>query len=174
MKKYLEETVISKPDFCVPATLEMVLKHHNIMHLTQDDIAAQLQIVPAEDDVAHEMWGTQIGKNTINDFFISNGLALREKYIPISHFMDEFFLADEIAYLLHNEVSIICGYNYSWLYGSHGDTFRHVSIIVGISMDNREVELLDPGPKNAGYNTVRIDTLFDAIKAGHDGLWCIS
>ena len=71
MKKYLEETVISKPNFCVPATLEMVLKHHNIMYLTQDDIAAQLQIVPAEDDVAHEMWGAQIGKNTINDFFVS-------------------------------------------------------------------------------------------------------
>lgn len=174
MKKYLEETVISKPNFCVPATLEMVLKHHNIMYLTQDDIAAQLQIVPAEDDVAPEMWGAQIEKNTINDFFISNGIALREKYIPISHFMDEFFLADEIAELLHKKVSIICGYNYSWLYGDHKDTYRHVSIIVGISLDNRNVELLDPGPKNAGYNTVRIDTLFDAIKAGHDGLWCIS
>ena len=172
--KYLEKVVISKPNYCVPATLEMVLKHNNIMSITQDDIAVQLQIIPAEENVVPEMWGAQIKDNTINDFFVSNGIALREKYIPISHFMDEFFLADKISELLLKNVSIICGYNYSWLYGNHKDSYRHVSIIVGISLDNKTVELLDPGPKNAGYNTVRIDTLFDAIKAGHDGLWCIS
>ena len=174
MEKYIEETVISKPNYCVPATLEMVLKHHGVFSLTQDDIASQLQIIPNEEYVDPVMWGAQIRKDTINDFFFFFFIALHETYIPINHIIDEYMLAEKVISLLNENITIICGYNYSYLYGNHESTYRHVSIIVGISTDYSNVTLLDPGPKNAGYNTVRIDSLFDAIKAGKDGLWCIS
>ena len=35
MKKYVEQIVIAKPNWCVPAVLEMVLTHHGIKSLSQ-------------------------------------------------------------------------------------------------------------------------------------------
>ena len=75
--------------------------------------------------------------------------------------------------LLVNNFSIICGYNYSWLFGNHKDTFRHVSIVVGTSQKDETILILDPGPKDAGFKYVRANDLYDAIRAGKDGLWCI-
>lgn len=49
---------------------------------------------------------------------------------------------------------------------------RNRWIIVGLSEDKETIDILDPGPKNAGYKTVKSSDLFYAIKANHDGLWC--
>lgn len=68
MKKYVEQIVIAKPNWCVPAVLEMVLTHHGIKSLSQAEIAEQLDIVPAEEAIDHKKWGAQIKNNTINDF----------------------------------------------------------------------------------------------------------
>ena len=59
------------------------------------------------------------------------------------------------------------------LYGNQEDTFQHVSIITEV-MPNNELRLLDPGPRDAGYKNVNAEDLYYAIKAAHDGLWCIS
>ena len=173
MKRYTDDIVVAQPEYCVPAVLEMVLKHHGISSFTQDNIAQQLNIVPADDDVEPKFWGAQISNDTINNFFTRNGIALCEHFISIHNFMDDFFMGEEIASLLAKDMSIICGYNYSWLFGNKDDDFGHVSIIVGISNNRESVELLDPGPKNAGYKTVACVDLFSAIKARSDGLWCI-
>ena len=173
MKKYVEQIVVAEPNWCVPAALEMVLKHHGINSLTQWEIAGCLDIVPASDKVEHNKWGAKIKQNTLNDLFVRNAIPLREKYISISQFMDEFFMSQKLAELLLRNVSIICGYNYTSLFGCREDFFQHVSIVVDILPDFSGILLLDPGPKDAGYKVVKSDDLFYAIKAAKDGLWCI-
>lgn len=173
MKKYVEQIVIAKPNWCVPAVLEMVLTHHGIKSLSQAEIAEQLDIVPAEEAIDHKKWGAQIKNNTINDFFKANSIQLHENYLPINCIQDDFFLEEEIRKLLKTNISIICGFNYTWLYGNKEDTFQHVSINVDV-LQGSEILLLDPGPRDAGYKTVKIQDLFYAIKAAQDGLWCIS
>lgn len=173
MMQYTNDIIVARPNYCVPAVLEMVLNHHNISSFSQNDIAQQLNIVPADDSVDPELWGAHISDDTLNNFFAQNGIPLRERYISIHNFMDEYFMGEKIATLLVNGASIICGYNYTWLFGKKEDRFGHVSIIVSISDNFERVELLDPGPKNAGYKTVGSYDLFAAIKARNDGLWCI-
>lgn len=173
MKEYVKKTVIAKPNWCVPATLEMVLMHHGITSFPQDMIAQQLEIIPASDNIEHSAWGAKIGQNTINSFFINNHLSLRETYIPINHFFDEYLLVEQLHTILRESNSVICGYNYSWLFGNRDDTYQHVSIIVDVVSSDEEICLLDPGPKDAGYKTVRLTDLYFAIRAANDGLWCI-
>lgn len=171
--KYIDKIVVAKPNWCVPAVLEMVLRHYGISDYTQYSIAEQLNIVPASDDIVATKWGAQIGNNTLNDFFGRNGIKLREDFHSIHLYMDEVFFADEIKTLLAKGITIVCGYSYTWLFGNREDSFGHVSIIVGISGDMQSIYLLDPGPKNAGYKSVSAQDLFYAIKARNDGLWCI-
>lgn len=173
MIQYTTDVIVAQPNYCVPAVLEMVLNHYGIFSFTQFDIAQQLNIVPANDNVDPKLWGAHISDNTLNHFFTQKGIALREHFTSIHNFMDEDFMVTEIASLLSKGISIICGYNYTWLFGNKEDCFGHVSIIVGISDNGKMVDLLDPGPKNAGYKTVPSYDLFSAIKARHDGLWCI-
>lgn len=170
--KYVDQTVIAKPNWCVPAALEMVLKHYGYNKFSQSMIAEQLEIIPAKEEIDHSKWGSQIKKNTINDFFSANAIALHERFISINLFLDEYFLEDKIQVLLENNVSIICGFNYSYLYGNKEDTFQHVAIIVAVKSENK-VLLLDPGPRDAGYKIVDIGDLFASIKKAQDGLWCI-
>lgn len=173
MKKYLEQLVISEPNWCVPAVLEMVLKHHRVDTFSQYEIARQLDIVPATDEIEHQKWGAQIRGTTINDFFRANMIPLHEEFIPINRFADECCMIEKIQELLTRNVSVICGYNYTWLYGKQEDTFQHVSIITDVMPQKDQICLLDPGPKDAGYKAVRAEDLFYAIRAACDGLWCI-
>ena len=91
MKKYVEQIVIAKPNWCVPAVLEMILTHHGIKSLSQAEIAEQLDIVPAEEAIDHKKWGAQIKNNTINVFFKANSIQLHENYLPIDCIQDDFF-----------------------------------------------------------------------------------
>lgn len=40
MNNYYEQ-IVEKPNFCVPAVLQMVLKHFGVKGMTQDEIATQ-------------------------------------------------------------------------------------------------------------------------------------
>lgn len=173
MQMYVKQPVTAKPNYCVPAVLQMVLEHHGIYGFTQESIASQLVIYPDHDNIPHENWGTQISSHTLNDFFSQNGIALREEYIHIGHFMDDYFFQEALPGLLRKTVSIICGFNYTWLYSQGEDTFRHVSIITDFEPATETVTLLDPGPREPGYKSVSAYKLYQAIKAGDDGLWCV-
>ena len=174
MNNYIQKPVVAKPNYCVPAVLEMVLMHYGIQGITQDNIAAQLTIVPENKGVEHINWGAHINDNTINLFFQKNGIELIEKYIPINQIMDSYFFEEKVRDLLHQKISIICGYNYTWLFGNREDSFRHVSIIVDTCSESEKILILDPGPKDSGYKYVSTEDLYYSIKAGKDGLWCIS
>ena len=174
MRMFVSKLVTAKRDYCVPATLQMVLEHYGIGGFTQDNIADQMSIVSSDGSTEHSKWGTQIERNTLNDFFVRNHINLRERYIPINHFSDGCFLGEELSRLLKENATIVCGFNYSWLYGRRDDTFRHVSIVVDFDAERETATLLDPGPKDAGYKDVDIDRLYIAIKMANDGLWCIT
>lgn len=174
MKNYVEKCVKARPNFCVPAVLEMVLQHYGISGFSQDDIAKQLNIFDADDNVDHRMWGAQIGNDTLNIFFATNHIQLEESYIPINHIIDDLFMGEIIKNKLSQNSSIICGYTYTWLFGSCEDTYGHVSIIVEYDEISNQIVLLDPGPKESGYKKVHAEDLFRAIKEAKDGLWCIS
>lgn len=173
MKEYVSNRIIAEPNWCVPATLEMVLNHYGIKDITQYDIANQLNIITDDDTTDHKKWGTQIDDNTFNDFFVNNNISLVENYISIGQFMDDYFMVEKMEELLSEGITIICGFNYTWLYGNGEDTFQHVSIVTEILNRGNDVILLDPGPKGAGYRTVKSNDLYYAIRASYDGLWCI-
>lgn len=170
---YIENIVIAKPDYCVPAVLEMVLKHYNISNITQDDIAAQFTINQSIYESNPDLWGIIIEKNTINEFFRKNNFSLVEEFISINSYLDEYFMAEKIAQLLSEKFTVICGYNYSWLFGNRDNTFGHVSIITEITPNYDKVKIIDPGPKNPGIKWIDTYSLYCAIKAKRDGLWCI-
>ena len=174
MKIYVETPTIAKRNYCVPAVLQMVLEHYGIHDFSQELIASQLTMIPDNVEIDHMRWGAQIANDTLNVFFAHNNIKLSERYIPITHFIDEYFFEEEILNQLQKGVSLVCGFNYTWLYSNREDTYRHVSIIVDCNPATETVTLLDPGPKDAGYKKVLIDKLYQAIQAGKDGLWCIS
>lgn len=96
----------------------MILEHYGIHRFTQDFIANQLIMIPDNNDIDHANWGAQITNHTLNDFFKHNRISLHEHYIHINHFMDEYFFEEEIIKLLQKGVSIICRFNYTWLYSN--------------------------------------------------------
>lgn len=172
-QSYIKNLVIAKQNYCVPASVLMVLHHYGIYEFTQEMIADNLSITPIDDKIDHKLWGAHINKNTLNTFFEKNGIDLTETFLGINTFMDEWFMSEKIDELRSNDVSIICGYNYTHLFGNKEDTFGHVSVIISVSKDKKTIDILDPGPKNAGVKTVSSSDLFYAIKARNDGLWCI-
>lgn len=141
MNNYLFEPIIAKKNMCVPAVLQMVL-HHFGVDIDQTIISEQFNIVPDNDFNNPKVWGTHIYDDTLNEFFQKNSINLKEKYIPINHFMDSIFFVDELKEMLTKEIVIICGYNYTWLFGNKEDVFQHVSIVVDVFENKNEIILL--------------------------------
>lgn len=164
--------VVAKKEYCIPAVLEMVLNIYDIKSLNQDDIASQFTINSSQ-NTPEEEWGIVLDNNSINNFFERNDIPLVENFISINQIYDEYDFVDRVKKELLNSV-IICGYNYSYLYGNKDRNFSHVSIILDISDDCKSVYILDPGPKESGFKWVDLYDLYLAIKNRKDGLWCIS
>lgn len=167
-----KDLVIAQPFYCVPACLEMVLRHFGYTNLNQVTIARQLKI-NRDYGSDEQTWGARITSNTLNDFFSENNINLVEKFISIHRFLDEYDMTDEIVKYLELG-SIICGYNYSSLFGLDDRNYQHVSIVSSFDCINDKVRIVDPGPKNSGIKWVDAEKLFYAIKRANDGLWCIS
>lgn len=76
---------------------------------------------------------------------------MHEEFIPIGHFMDDYFMVEKIQELLKRDISVICGYNYTWLYGNQEDSFQHVSIITDVLLLEDKICLVDPDSKMLNY-----------------------
>ena len=165
--------VKSKEFYCVPASLETILVRYGINNWDQNRIAEYFSI-NTDYSSPQAIWGSIIKKDDINAFFINNSIGLREEFISVMRFVDEYFMVELIKKMLDAEISVICGYNYSSLFGDKKGDWGHVSIATNISDNFRNIELADPGPKYFGYKWVDACDLFNAIKARNDGLWCMS
>lgn len=69
MQRYTKDLVIAKQNYCVPASILMVLQHYGICDFTQDNIADSISITPINENIDHRLWGAHIEKNTLNNFF---------------------------------------------------------------------------------------------------------
>ena len=175
---------ISREHFCVPAVLQAVLRNEGY-DIEQNDIASVLGVnIPSEKAEDYQnivgikltedekMWGVVLHKNSVNDLFNYFGIKLHEDYIPISTIAEEVFF-DTIKNCLSNYNHLICGFNYSALFGNSDREFGHVALICEVDKCEN-ISILDPGPLNSGYKSVKSDDLYYAIKRISDGLWCIS
>lgn len=176
------ELIVADSYLCIPATLQTILKSEGFIPLiSQYEIADYFGVnVPLDyknenlgninrTSISKE-WGIKLKKESINNFFKFYGFPLSEKYIPINTLLDWEF-TDTIINAIKAGKHIVCGYSYNMFYSNKKGEIGHVSLITGIS-DN-DIEILNPGPDNSGFQHVDLYQLYSSIKLKDDGLWLI-
>jgi hypothetical protein len=168
---------------CFFALLEMILGDINISDFDQFSIADNFDVVFPEgyaktakkcrfSDETKQL-GAHIDDKVINSFFKSMGLPCSCAYIPYNYICELSF--DEmLSEMIKTGVYIIAVYSYGLL-NNDSETYEtgHAGLVRKI-ISSDEVELYDPGPKNNGYKTVRISSLFDAIRYRSGGIYTVS
>ena len=182
--KIEDSLIVAKPYLCVPAILETTLKYYGIFNFDQEKIASNFEIfVPPNfnsrkpyyhETIDSNKWGIVLKDYSINTFFRNNSIPLRETFISIYTIYDEFNMKDLIEEMLKIDSVMICGYNYSAVFGENDSDIGHVSIIKGLKKGYEDIILLDPGPKNPGLKSVNSYDLYNAIKRKKDGICIIS
>ncbi len=182
LEKNKYKFVKARPYLCVAAVLEMVIKAYIPMcDISQNEIAnffgvgvekgalppvSNFYIVNEDEDI-----GIHIHEDSINSLFRTFNLSLEEDYIHISKLADYEF-EDVLNELISKGNTLICGYSYGRLYNiKEKYDIGHVSIVTSVLQ--RKVQLLDPGPLDAGVKEVDIEDLYYAIRYRHDGIWKI-
>lgn len=176
------ELIVADSYLCIPATLQTILKSEGFIPLiSQYKIADYFAInVPLDYKNKNlkninrtsdsKEWGIKLKKESINSFFKFYKIPLHERYIPINTLQDWEF-SDTIINAINEKKHIVCGYSYNLLYNNKKGNIGHVSLITGIS-DN-EIEILNPGPDNSGFQRVDLYQLYNSIRLKKDGLWLI-
>ncbi len=155
--------------FCVPTCLEMIVKSMGYQ-IDGRRIASYFHIVTNGEAATDNDLGVHIINGELDRIFSDLHFPITEQYIPISQ-ISEFEFTDIIRKHLIERSHIICGYSYGLLFREPLlEDIGHVSIILSAE---KNVEILNPGPKYAGVNNVREDDLFQAIRRKHDGLWIL-
>ncbi len=175
----------AEPYLCVAASLQYVIYQSTGKYIHQYEIADYFGVCypdnhPIENVKNYSysedssLWGIQIKKNGINQFFNDFLLPLKEEYYPINTFT-EYSFETFINEKLKNKISIICGYSKSTLYKSLkiSSEIGHASIIKNIDVSKSIIEIFDIDPSNYGKQIVDSYDLFVAIHRKHDGLWLI-
>lgn len=166
--------------FCIPSVIQAILRYYKY-EISQIDIAKFFNFYMPNNDNFNDFnititknkndFGIKLTNTSINDFFKKNNFPLNEKYHSIDHFEDwEFndFIDENLTYNYH----IVCGYSYGTLFNEQRNIeIGHVSIIT--KKDNNRIEILNPGPRNYGYQWVDSYKLYSAIKRKTDGIWLI-
>lgn len=165
--------IVAKPNYCIPATVNMVLNCLGCVELTQDSIARCFD-VNTDPRTPENSWGISATELTVNRIRALLSVPLYEKYISINLLYNEYDLEQHIFKVLHQGALIICGYNYSALWGGSCSSFNHASVINAININEGHISLADPGPEGAGFKQVCSTDLYYAIKRGCGFLWCIS
>ena len=178
--EYVYKPVIAENYFCFAAVLEMILSLY-CDNIDQQKIAEYFGVaIPSDHNVRISNyvqtdnstdWGMSIKGYGLNEFFRKLKLSCEEEYIPIST-INELVFHDFIQEHILLNRHIVCGYNYNMLHqGDSKKQIGHVSIILAV--DSNHVDIYDPGPKNHGAKTVKIDELYRAIRNYQSGLWII-
>jgi len=176
------ELIVAESYLCIPATLKTILKSEGfISTISQYEIADYFGINVPLDYKTKDLininrtsnsneWGIKLNKESINSFFKFYNIPLHERYIPINTLLDWEF-SDTIINAINEKKHIVCGYSNNLLFNDKEGKIGHVSLITGIS-DN-EIEILNPGPDNSGFQRVDLYQLYNSIRLKKDGLWLI-
>lgn len=178
------ENIIAEQYLCVPTCLSVIIKAMCDTNISQYTIANYFGVnipfgetVPGVSNLIKtedsSKFGVEIKNNEVNSLFDFFNLPLFERYQSAFNIYPEDF-PFLVKKILSQSNSIICGFNYSYLYDYEESKIGHVSIITNVSDDMTTIELLDPGPNDFGLKCVSADKLYNAIRMKHNGLWIIS
>lgn len=179
MKRY--KLIIAKPYLCMAAVLQTIILYLTGRPIEQEDIANYLGVylpcnfkstlVKTAHTRKNDKWGIVLRDRSLLKLFKHYSLPLDEEFLPISTFSDWSF--DDVIHTVLQEkhASIMCGYDNSLLSNGISGNIGHVSLITGIRKS--KIEIIDPGPFNAGTKLVDSYALFKAIHSKHDGLTII-
>lgn len=166
--------IIAKDYLCFNALLEMIVSDINSSsHFSQVEFAeifgitvpkgiqVPIKNVQYSNDVAQ--CGTNVCVDTINDFFRNNLIPLKLSYISASYF-DEITFGD-IIFEKSKKSYIVFAFCYGLLYDeSQNNDVGHVVLLEKIDTETDTIQIYDPGPRNHGSKTVKVDDMVYAMK----------
>ena len=173
-RKVNMNTVISKEHLCFDALLEIILSRLDpLLGFNQIDLAelfgitippgtqTSIKNVKYSNDITE--CGTNICIRDINQFFQKNSIQLKLSYIP-SNCFDEISIG-EILTKNNRKAFIVFAFCYGLLYNEpQNNDVGHVALFEGIDIKSDTIEIYDPGPRNYGSKTVKVDDMVYAIK----------
>lgn len=171
MNGYVYPFILGENYYCIPTCIEMIISSMGYT-IDTEALRTHFQIITSNDTNQDHELGVQLTDGDLDALFSTLHIPMYEQFIPINKIAEyqfEYLLKE----LLDSGAHILCGYSYGCLFGD--DRLRdigHASIL--LSIHNSFVQILNPGPKNAGINTVREDDLYAAIRYRHGGLWVLS
>lgn len=170
MNGYEYPVVKGKDYYCVPNCIKMVLSSIGF-HYSVEELASHFTIVTSCETTTDSELGIHINNGDLDRLFDKLDVPLYEEYMPINQ-IPEFEFPELIYNLLLQKAHIICGYSFGLLFNENALLdIGHVSII--LSSTSECINILNPGPKFAGVNTVNEYDLYCAIRCKHDGLWIL-
>lgn len=166
--------VVAKNYLCFYALLEMIIDDiQSTAHFSQYDLAELFGItIPIGEKMlvrnitysndASE-YGSKICVEKVNNF-------LREHFIPLqatfiySNCLDEMTISNTIVANV-GQSYVIFAFCYGVLYNEpHNINIGHVSLLEEIDEKADTIKMYDPGPRNPGSKTVRVDDMLYAMK----------
>lgn len=177
---------VAEPYQCVPAVLSIIFEELVKVKIPTSEIASHFTINVSKSffekanligNIKYQIsepkdFGIVLNRDSINNLLRSLNLPLKEIYIPYTY-LDELSFSDLLGDYLAKGNGIVVGYDYGLLNNGIKNQVGHASLISKVINWNL-VELYDPGPEEYGYKDVKVDDLFEAIKAKEDGVWIIS
>lgn len=167
-------TVVADNYLCFMALLEMIVSDsYSAHHYSQTDFAELFGITIPFDthttirNVQYSKSITDCGTNIcigeINDFFLDKLIPLHLSFIPSSYF-DETTVGDIIDEKKKNSY-IVFAFSYGFLYDEpQNKDVGHVVLFENIDSKADTLGIYDPGPRNHGSKTVKVDDMVYAMK----------
>lgn len=165
--------IVAESYLCFMALLEMIaLETTPDNHLTQYDFAELFGItVPVgtktpiknvQYSANIEDFGTNICVKEINKFFEKNMIPLQLSFISSCYF-DEITFADTIQ--KNGGEYMVFAFCYGLLYNEpQNNDIGHVVLLEKIDTGTDTIQIYDPGPRNHGSKTVKVDDMVYAMK----------
>ena len=166
--------IIAQKFLCFMALLEMVVSDSTSKsYFSQTDLAEFFGVtVPIGTQTAiknvkysndAKEIGTIICPRDINDFFRNNSIPLKLSYVSASCF-DEVTFVDMIVDK-SKRFHIVFAFCYGLLYNEpQNNDVGHVVLLEKIDTKTDTIQIYDPGPRNHGSKTVKVDDMVYAMK----------
>lgn len=171
------EFITAENYLCFYSLFEMILRDMGRNKWSQYSLANIFGVVlpngekiPNVDNVIYDdneaMCGAHIDCNMINDFFKKESIALQINYVKANPYG---------VYNIDNEImkDKYCIYAYS--YGALYDEVLNINVghtsLFLRDVNQEEIEIFDPGPRNAGRKVVKKYKMYDAMYDSKGGIY---